>query len=166
VAGYVTVELRARHLLRLQSANRIQYVDLLPRFDRQATNPSCFLSSSTTLTATAVYFFGHRTFRRENDPHWPTTWSYLAGKATEWDLTSSSLFAFSDLPLITNLARSNSTYTVPVNGLQYQDTADFYATVCFIVAYLKVEGVVERDWAALTKCVAEFPQLVPYSGGS
>ena len=81
-------------------------------------------------------------------------------------MASDSLFAFSDLPLLANLAHSSGTYAGPVNGLQEQGTADFYAVVCFIVAYLKVEGVLKRDWAALTKCVAAFPQMVPYLGDS
>ncbi|KAF5849447.1 hypothetical protein GGP41_006364 [Bipolaris sorokiniana] len=107
-----------------------------------------------------LFFFGRQDYRRENDIHWATTWSYLTGPATEFDLNDSAIFDVSDLPIIVELARNEGGKPAtrgrglsggfPVQGTQ--------AVTCFVETIVKAQfgldsgGVLMNDW------------VVPYPG--
>jgi hypothetical protein len=116
-------------------------------------------------TPANVYFFGRSDFRRENDIHWPQTWKYLAGRATEWDFKNAGIFDFSDLPWIVDLARHDGKMIInEVKGLR--DTLGpfgFHVNACYLEAYLKAE-LREPKYGYVGDCFRLFDQMVPYAG--
>ncbi|KAJ8115738.1 hypothetical protein OPT61_g2676 [Boeremia exigua] len=117
-------------------------------------------------TYSSIYFFGRSDFRRENDIHWPTTWKYLAGRATEWDFKNAGLFDFSDLPRIVDLARKDDTIDIgDVKGLRDSlGPFGFDVNACYLEAYLKAE-LTEPKYGYVGDCFRLFDQMQPYPGG-
>lgn len=144
-------------------ATTLSTLDPRVRFSINLSGTPPLLNHPTYAT---IYFFGRSDFRRENDIHWPTTWKYLAGRATEWDLQDAGIFDFSDLPWITDLARQDEKITIDnVNGLR--DTLGpfgFHVNACYLEAYLKAELTEPKNgWVG--DCLRIFDQMKPYPGG-
>ena len=112
-----------------------------------------------------IDFFGRSDFRRENDIHWPQTWKYLQGRATEWTFKNAGIFDFSDLPFVVDLARQEEKIAIDkVNGLR--DTLGpfgFHVNACYLEAYLKAE-LTEPKYGWVGDCFRMFDQMVPYAG--
>lgn len=144
-------------------ATTLSTLDPRARFSINLSGTPPLLNHPTYAT---IYFFGRSDFRRENDIHWPTTWKYLAGRATEWDLKDAGIFDFSDLPWIVDLARQDEKITIDnVSGLR--DTLGpfgFHVNACWLEAYLKAE-LKEPKQGWVGDCVRMFDQMKPYPGG-
>ncbi|KNG44477.1 hypothetical protein DDE82_000400 [Stemphylium lycopersici] len=136
-----------------------------------ATVFSINLSGTPPLLASDVrnsplFFFGREDFRRENDIHWPTTWSHLTGHATEFDLDDSAIFDVSDLPKIIELARNEGGKEgVAGKGLSgYAPVQGAQAITCFVENIVKMQFRLEGQGQDLSGCVRIFGGVVPYPG--
>jgi hypothetical protein len=112
-----------------------------------------------------LFFFGREDFRRENDIHWPTTWSYLTGRATEFDLNDSAIFDVTDVPVIVELAMSegDANENIDVWGLSGSSPqTGSRAVTCFIENIIKEQFKLDSQFRVLGDCVRMFPGVVPY----
>ncbi|KAF2123459.1 hypothetical protein P153DRAFT_352121 [Dothidotthia symphoricarpi CBS 119687] len=114
-------------------------------------------------SAAQIYFFGRAAFTRDDDIHWPTTWPYLTGRATEFDLKDAGIFDYSDLPWLVDFARKEGGMPDLVNarGLGSLGPWGFHAMACFVEGVLRVEFL--ADWTAVSRCFGFFQQMVPYA---
>jgi hypothetical protein len=113
-----------------------------------------------------LFFFGRQDFRRENDIHWPTTWSYLTGPATEFDLDDSAIFDVSDLPVIVELAQNEGgKKDTRGNGLSgYAPVQGTHAVTCFVETIVKPQFGLDAAGVLMNDCMRFFPGVVPYPG--
>ncbi|KAF2621684.1 hypothetical protein BU25DRAFT_353934 [Macroventuria anomochaeta] len=144
------------------TATTLSAIDPRVRFSINLSGSAPLLQNPTYAS---IYFFGRSDFRRENDIHWPNTWKYLAGRATEWDLKDASIFDFSDLPWVVDLARKDENIPIEeVKGLRESlGPSGFHANVCYLEAYLKVE-MTEPKYGYVGGCLRIFDQMQPYPG--
>jgi hypothetical protein len=113
-----------------------------------------------------LFFFGRQDFRRENDMHWPTTWSYLTGRATEFDLNDSAIFDVTDLPIIVELAKTEGgNKDIQGRALSgYAPETGSRAVTCFIENIIKEQFKLDSQFRVLGDCVRMFEGVVPYPG--
>ncbi|USP80138.1 hypothetical protein yc1106_07412 [Curvularia clavata] len=138
------------------------------------TTPTLFsinLSGTPPLLSSSVhnaplFFFGRQDYRRENDIHWPTTWSYLTGPATEFDLNDSAIFDVSDLPVIVELAQNEGgKKDVRGNGLSgYAPVQGRNAVTCFVETIVKPQFELDPAGTLMNDCIRYFEGVVPYPG--
>lgn len=145
------------------AATTLSTLDPRVRFSINLSGSAPLLQRPTHAT---IYFFGRTDFRRENDIHWPSTWKYLAGRATEWDFKNAGIFDFSDLPWIVDLARKDEDMTIEdVKGLRDSlGPFGFHVNACYLEAYLKAE-LTEPKYGYVGNCFRMFDQMQPYPGG-
>ncbi|KAH7080852.1 hypothetical protein FB567DRAFT_606213 [Paraphoma chrysanthemicola] len=93
----------------------------------------------TSKTSKPVFFIGRQNFLRDNDINWPTSWQYLTGPATEFDLQESELMDFTDLSVIMELAATDGMKGLAGAGLGKQGVWANHALRCF------VEGIVKDE---------------------
>ncbi|KAF1844102.1 uncharacterized protein K460DRAFT_157641 [Cucurbitaria berberidis CBS 394.84] len=144
-------------------ATSLSFSDKRVRFSINLSGTPPLLNTSTR--AAPIFFFGRANFRRQDDIHWPTTWSHLTGPATEFDLQNSDIFDFSDLPIIVELAHNEGGMKhVQGKGLGGSGPWGNHAVKCFMEGVLKKELL--ADESALNDCVGMFEGMVPYTGGA
>ncbi|KAH7066600.1 hypothetical protein BKA63DRAFT_522774 [Paraphoma chrysanthemicola] len=115
-------------------------------------------------TPKPVYFIGRQNFLRDNDINWPTSWQYLTGPATEFDLQESEVMDFTDLSVIMELAASDGMKGLAGSGLGRQGVWANHALRCFVEGIVK-DGMGIGDGKSLSHCVRLFgdERMVPYA---
>ena len=104
-------------------------------------------------------FFGHETYRSEDDEAWKATKKHLAGPQVEWTYSKADQFDYSDLPLVSQIAGRNK--GAKGIGRPYEDidpndpTATFRGLRCFLEGYLR-DTVLGNGHPALPSCVGWF----------
>ncbi|KAH9869889.1 hypothetical protein J1614_006810 [Plenodomus biglobosus] len=123
-------------------------------------------SPTSPTTTTPIYFLSRTNFNRTNAFGWQETWPRLIGPATEFNLANSDMFDFSDLPVVVELAQSQTqshgNAAIAGRGLAGGSTAN-HAMLCFAEAVVRKE--VWGDGAPLRQCVGMFEGMVPFLGG-
>jgi len=124
------------------------------------------LANTSAIRNSPLWFFGRSDFRRENDIHWPTTWTHLTGRATEFDLANSAIFDVSDLPVIVELARNEGGLKdTQARGLSGGDAVQGqHGVTCFVENIVKQIFGLDGQGVAVEDCVRMFQGVVPYPG--
>jgi hypothetical protein len=145
-------------------ATSLGLTDTNARFSINLSGTPPLLNAS--ITNPPLFFFGRQDFRRENDIHWPTTWSHLTGRATEFDLNDSSIFDVTDLPIIVELARNEGrNKDIQGRGLSgYAPETVSRAVTCFVENIIKEQFKLDSQFRVLGDCVKMFQGVVPYPG--
>lgn len=143
-------------------ATTLSTVDPRVRFSINLSGSAPLLQRSTY---SSIYFFGRTDFRRDDDIHWPATWKFLAGKATEWDFKDAGIFDFSDLPWIADLARKDESIQIEdIRGLRDSlGPFGFHITACYLEGYAKAE-LTKYNGDPVGDCYRMFDQMQPYPG--
>ncbi|KAF2827909.1 hypothetical protein CC86DRAFT_201720 [Ophiobolus disseminans] len=112
--------------------------------------------------ATPTYFLGRADFKRQHDINWPVTWSHLTGPATEYDLHDSDTFDFSDLSVVTEVAKNEGKMSdLQPKKLGSVGPPGSHAVKCFVEAIIKDE--LHNDDGGLRHCIDSFgDKMVPY----
>ncbi|KAL6706024.1 hypothetical protein ACN47E_006126 [Coniothyrium glycines] len=135
------------------------------RFSVSLSGTPPLLSSPPAHTA-PLYFLGRENANRTADIHWPTTWRFLRGPATELDIADSEIMDSTDLPIVLELAHNEGKMPHLVGrGLGTNGAWANHAVTCV------VEGIVKKemfgDGKALAGCVRTGPMgVVPWLGNA
>jgi len=147
-------------------ATSLSFSDPNTRFSINLSGTPPLLNTST---AAPIYFFARTDFSRATDIHWPTTWAHLTGPATQFDLANATIFDFSDLPVVLELARSSSSSSsspsrdLRARGLASSASMANHAMLCFAEAVVRKELFAQDT--AIGNCIRLFNDMVPYAGG-
>jgi hypothetical protein len=145
-------------------ATSLGLTDMNARFSINLSGTPPLLNSN--VANPPLFFFGREDFLRDDDIHWPTTWSYLTGPATEFDLNDSAIFDVTDLPIIVELAKNEGTNKdIQGRGLSgYGPDTGSRAVTCFIENIIKEQFKLDSEFRVLGDCVRMFDGVVPYPG--
>ncbi|KAH7406897.1 hypothetical protein DE146DRAFT_607975 [Phaeosphaeria sp. MPI-PUGE-AT-0046c] len=112
-------------------------------------------------TNSTIYFIGRSDFRREDDINWPAAWHHLTGLATEFDLSDSGIFDFTDLTVV--LEATNS--SLKGLGLGNSGAWGNHAIKCFVEGIIKDR--LHSQQGGLIECVRIFHnRMFPYMIGA
>jgi hypothetical protein len=111
--------------------------------------------------STPTFLLGRSDFRRTDDILWPSSWPFLTGPATEFDLADSGIMDFTDLPIVIEVSGVKG---LKGKGLGNSGPWANHAVKCFVEGILRDN--VHGETGAVHDCVRIFEErMFPYMVG-
>lgn len=140
-------------------ATSLSFNDTRVRYSVNLAGTPPLLSTPSKAT---IYFLGRSNYKRDDDIHWPATWTHLTGRVAEFDLDNSDIFDFSDLPIILELARNEGKMLGVEGKAVHGSPVANHAIVYLVEAAIRKEDF--GNPRALQDCVGVFGVVKPYPG--